>query len=76
VKSIDDLVRAMSTDGFYRAGNLEGGRRRARRRWRATKECFVVMTLSGAMTVAKQGLIVTELIGSGIRECCGFKPAR
>ena len=26
------------------------------------KDCFVVMTLAGAMTVAKQGLIVTELI--------------
>ena len=30
------------------------------------KECFVVMTLAGAMTVAKQGLIVTELIDRGI----------
>jgi len=26
------------------------------------EDCFVVMTLAGAMTVAKQGLIVTELI--------------
>jgi deoxyhypusine synthase len=30
------------------------------------EDCFVVMTLSGAMTVAKQGLIVTELIDRGI----------
>ena len=30
------------------------------------KECFVVMTLAGAMTVAKQGLIITELIDRGI----------
>src|SRR5437879_13868872 len=30
------------------------------------EECFVVMTLAGAMTVAKQGLIVTELIDRGI----------
>ena len=30
------------------------------------KDCFVVMTLAGAMTVAKQGLIVTELIDRGI----------
>jgi deoxyhypusine synthase len=29
-------------------------------------DCFVVMTLAGAMTVAKQGLIVTELIDRGI----------
>src|SRR5215470_13527214 len=30
------------------------------------KECFVVMTLAGAMTVAKQGLVITELIDRGI----------
>ena len=30
------------------------------------KDCFVVMTLAGAMTVAKQGLIVAELIDRGI----------
>ena len=30
------------------------------------KDCFVVMTLAGAMTVAKQGLIVAELIEQGI----------
>ena len=30
------------------------------------RDCFVVMTLAGAMTVAKQGLIVTELIDRGV----------
>ena len=30
------------------------------------KDCFVVMTLAGAMTVAKQGLIIAELIDRGI----------
>jgi deoxyhypusine synthase len=30
------------------------------------QDCFVVMTLAGAMTVAKQGLIITELIDRGI----------
>jgi len=29
-------------------------------------QCFVVMTLAGAMTVAKQGLIITDLIDNGI----------
>jgi len=28
--------------------------------------CFVVMTLAGAMTVAKQGLIVCDLIDKGL----------
>jgi deoxyhypusine synthase len=64
VKSIDDLVRAMSKTAFTgrqlgeAADVLEGMAR--------DEECFVVMTLSGAMTVAKQGLIVTELIDRGI----------
>src|SRR5690349_16014244 len=30
------------------------------------RDCFRVMTLAGAMTVAKQGLIITELIDRGI----------
>jgi deoxyhypusine synthase len=30
------------------------------------EDCFVVMTLAGAMTVAKQGLIISELIDRGI----------
>src|SRR5437764_2014052 len=30
------------------------------------KDCFVVMTLSGAMTVAKQGLVIADLIDAGI----------
>ena len=30
------------------------------------EDCFVVMTLAGAMTVAKQGLIITDLIDRGI----------
>jgi len=30
------------------------------------KDAFVVMTLAGAMTVAKQGLVIAELIDRGI----------
>jgi hypothetical protein len=30
------------------------------------KDCFVVMTLAGAMTVAKQGLIIADLVDRGI----------
>ena len=30
------------------------------------QDCFVVMTLAGAMTVAKQGLVIAELIDRGI----------
>src|SRR5438067_10068695 len=30
------------------------------------KQCFVVMTLAGAMTVAKQGLVICDLIERGL----------
>src|SRR5258707_5323189 len=30
------------------------------------KDCFVVMTLSGALTVAKMGLVFCDLIESGV----------
>jgi deoxyhypusine synthase len=64
IHSIDDLVRAMGNTAFTGrqvgegAGVLEAMAR--------DKDCFVVMTLAGAMTVAKQGLIVTDLIDHGI----------
>jgi deoxyhypusine synthase len=64
VKSIDDLLRGMAKTAFTDrqlgevADVLEAMAR--------DEECFVVMTLSGAMTVARQGLIVTELIDRGI----------
>ena len=64
VKSIDDLVRAMSKTAF--TGRQLGEAADVLEAMARDEECFVVMTLSGAMTVAKQGLIVTELIDRGI----------
>ncbi len=64
IKGIDDLVRAMGRTAFTArqvgqcADVLEAMAR--------DKDAFVVMTLAGAMTVAKQGLIITELIDRGI----------
>src|SRR2546429_639778 len=63
-KSIDDLVRAMSKTAF--TGRQLGEAADVLEAMARDEECFVVMTLSGAMTVAKQGLIVTELIDRGI----------
>ncbi len=57
VKSIDDLVRAMSKTAF--TGRQLGEAADVLEAMARDEECFVVMTLSGAMTVAKQGLIVT-----------------
>ena len=64
VHSIDDLVRAMSKTAF--TGRQLGEAADVLEAMARDEECFVVMTLSGAMTVAKQGLIVTELIDRGI----------
>ena len=64
VKSIDDLVRAMSKTAF--TGRQLGEAADVLEAMARDEECFVVMTLSGAMTVAKQGLIVTDLIDRGI----------
>ena len=64
VRSIDDLVRAMSKTAF--TGRQLGEAADVLEAMARDEDCFVVMTLSGAMTVAKQGLIVTELIDRGI----------
>jgi deoxyhypusine synthase len=64
VKSIDGLVRAMAKTAF--TGRQLGEAADVLEAMARDPDCFVVMTLAGAMTVAKQGLIVTELIDRGI----------
>ena len=64
VRSIDDLVRAMAKTGF--TGRGIGVAADVLEAMARDKDCFVVMTLAGAITVANQGLIVSELIDRGI----------
>jgi deoxyhypusine synthase len=64
IRSIDDLVRAMGKTAF--TGRQIGEAADVLETMARDKECFVVMTLAGAMTVAKQGLIISELIDRGI----------
>lgn len=64
IHSIDDLLRAMSKTAF--TGRQLGEAADVLEAMARDKECFVVMTLAGAMTVAKQGLVITELIDRGI----------
>src|SRR5207237_3915585 len=64
IHSIDDLVRAMSKTAF--TGRQLGEAADVLEAMARDNECFVVMTLAGAMTVAKQGLIIAELIDRGI----------
>jgi len=64
IRSIDDLVRAMAKTAF--TGRQVGEAADVLEAMARDKDCFVVMTLAGAMTVAKQGLVVAELIDRGI----------
>src|SRR5277367_6999459 len=64
VKSIDDLVRAMAKTAF--TGRQLGEAADVLEAMARDEDCFVVMTLAGAMTVAKQSLIIAELIDRGI----------
>jgi deoxyhypusine synthase len=64
VRSIDDLVRAMSKTAF--TGRQLGEAADVLEAMARDEECFVVMTLAGAMTVAKQGLVISDLIERGI----------
>src|SRR3974390_3065000 len=64
IKSIDDLVRAMSKTAF--TGRQLGEAADVLEAMARDKDAFVVMTLAGAMTVAKQGLVIADLIERGI----------
>ena len=64
IHSIDDLVRAMAKTAF--TGRQLGEAADVLEAMARDKDCFVVMTLAGAMTVAKQGLVIAELIDRGI----------
>jgi deoxyhypusine synthase len=64
VRSIDDLVRAMSRTAF--TGRQLGEAVDVLEAMARDQDCFVVMTLAGAMTVAKQSLIIADLIDRGV----------
>lgn len=63
VHSIDDLVRAMKHTAF--TARQVGDAADVLEAMVRDPECFVVLTLSGAMTVAKMGLIICDLIDAG-----------
>jgi deoxyhypusine synthase len=63
-RSIDDLVRAMG-DTAYTARQI-GDAADVLEVMARDKDCLVVMTLAGALTVGKMGLVFCDLIESGI----------
>ncbi|MDG2306316.1 MAG: deoxyhypusine synthase family protein [Candidatus Binatia bacterium] len=63
VGSVDDLVRGMAKTSF--GGRNLGEAADVLETMVRDPDCFVVMTLAGAMTVAKQGLVIAEMIDRG-----------
>lgn len=63
VESFSDLLDAMSDTAF--SGRSAGEAARILANMFSDPECGVVMTISGAMTVAKQGKMVCDLIDRG-----------
>src|SRR5271169_4806805 len=63
-RTIDQLVRAMGDTAF--TGRQIGDGADVLEAMARDKDCFVVMTLSGALTVGKMGLVFCDLIDSGI----------
>jgi deoxyhypusine synthase len=64
VKNIDGLIRGMADTAF--TGRQLGEAVDVLEAMARDTDCFVVMTLAGAMTVAKQGLIICDLIDRGL----------
>jgi deoxyhypusine synthase len=64
IRTVDDLVRAMGQTAF--TGRQIGDAAEVLEAMARDEKCFVVMTLSGAMTVAKMGLIFCDLVESGV----------
>lgn len=62
--TIDQLVRAMGQTAF--TGRQIGDAADVLEAMAHDEDCFVVMTLSGALTVAKMGLVFCDLIEAGV----------
>ncbi len=64
VKSFADLLRAMGRTAF--SGRALGEAFDVMLAMARDADCKVVMTLSGAMTIAKMGRVITKMIDSGL----------
>src|SRR5450432_3076084 len=64
IRTIDDMVRAMGQTA-YTARQI-GDAADVLEAMARDKDCFIVMTLSGALTVGKMGLVFCDLVESGI----------
>src|SRR3974390_1441294 len=64
ISTINDLVCAMG-DTAYTARQI-GDAADVLEAMARDKDCFVVMTLAGALTVGKRGLVIADLMDPGI----------
>src|SRR3984957_17051901 len=64
IRTIDDMVRAMAQTA-YTARQI-GDAADVLEAMARDKDCFIVLTLSGALTVGKMGLVFCDLVESGI----------
>ncbi len=62
--TFDAMLRAMTRTAF--AGRNLGEAADILETMARDPDCFVVLTLSGAMTMAKMGLVITEMIDQGL----------
>jgi deoxyhypusine synthase len=62
-RSVDDLLRAMSNTAF--GGRRLGEAADVLETMVRDPDCYRVVTISGAMTIAKQGLLLCEMIDRG-----------
>ena len=63
IHDFDDMLRAMSKTAF--GGRNVGDAADALEAMITDPDCSVIMTLSGAMTVAKMNLVITEMVERG-----------
>lgn len=63
-ETASELLAAMSATAF--SGRSLGEAADIMVEMAQDPDCFVVLTLSGAMTIAKQGLLITEMIDQGL----------
>lgn len=63
VETVDDLVRGMASTAF--AGRALGEAADVLEAMIRDRDCLVVCTLSGAMTIAKMGLVLCDMIDRG-----------
>jgi len=64
VETVNDLVKGMGKTAF--AGRKVGEAADILHEMTNDKDCFVVATFSGAMTVAKMGLIICDMVDRGM----------